>query len=269
MNEMWKIIIIDGYETVYEVSTMGRVRNSLTGHILSPGTNRGGYRYVNIFVNGVRCNCRVHRLVANAFIPNPENKPIVNHIRGKANGDAVDNLEWSTSSENNYHAYATNLKQKLVGEQVYTSKLTENIVNEICRLLEDGSLCVREIAEKLNITRSLVEGILYRGHWSHITCKYNIDPSNVKKDYGNQKHPRKLTEDVVIKILQLRDDKYTYPEIKRILNIDVSKETLRNICKGKIWNDVYMKYKNHTINKSSTTIERDEDKYLYIDIALS
>lgn len=266
MKEKWKIIYKNNIKTVYEISNMGRVRNILTGHILSPGTNRGGYRYVNLYINGKGYNCRIHRLVAEAFIPNPENKPIVNHIRGKNKGDSADNLEWVTSSENNYHAYATKLKEKLIGERVHTSKLTEKTVYEICELLEDGELTVRQIADKTYTTRSLVEGILYRGHWSHISNKYSIEPSRIKKDYGNQKNPKKLTEDIVYKILQLRDDGYTYPEIKRKLDIDVSKETLRTICIGKIWNDVYIKYKNHTTNKSSTTIERDEDKYLYIDI---
>jgi hypothetical protein len=69
-------------------------------------TSRDGkYRCVSVTENGVQKHYSVHRLVANAFIPNPENKPQVNHIDGDPSNNCVDNLEWVTGKENVLHAY--------------------------------------------------------------------------------------------------------------------------------------------------------------------
>jgi|GEM_PF-3443658 len=85
----------------YEVSTMGRIRNIQTGYILKAYNDGKGYLRVKL--NGD--NCRVHILVAKAFIPNPESKPVVNHKRGKKNDPRASQLEWTTLSENTKHAW--------------------------------------------------------------------------------------------------------------------------------------------------------------------
>lgn len=98
----------------YAVSTMGRCRNEQTGKILNPYDDGRGYLRVKI--DG-RCE-RLHILVATAFIPNPENKPIVNHKHGKKHDCRASQLEWVTASENILHAYRTGLicrtKKRLV-----------------------------------------------------------------------------------------------------------------------------------------------------------
>jgi hypothetical protein len=72
--------------------------------------NSKGYKAVDICVNGFKSKKLIHRLLAKAFIPNPHNKPQVNHINGIKTDNRLHNLEWCTSSENNYHAYKINLK---------------------------------------------------------------------------------------------------------------------------------------------------------------
>ena len=105
MREQWKPI--ENYPE-YEVSTMGRVRNILTGHILKPYDDGRGYLRVKLH----RANLRVHILVAKSFIPNPENKPEVNHKKGKKNDPRASQLEWVTPSENVKHSWENNLRKK-------------------------------------------------------------------------------------------------------------------------------------------------------------
>lgn len=113
--EIWKII--EGTDGKYEVSNTGKVRsNNYLGHgkqqELSLSKDHKGYLRVRIFKNGSRPTIKVHREVAKAFIPNPENKPEVNHKDGNKENNHVGNLEWATPGENTAHAYASGLKEK-------------------------------------------------------------------------------------------------------------------------------------------------------------
>lgn len=97
-----------GYEGLYQVSDQGRVKTCATGHIKAQVLG-GKYLQACLSKNGKAKNKNIHRLVALAFVPNPDGLPEVNHKDGnKANNDAH-NLEWVTSSGNKLHAYATGL----------------------------------------------------------------------------------------------------------------------------------------------------------------
>lgn len=106
MKEKWKPA--KGFEDYYEVSTFGSVRRKGCEHALKCFVSNGR-RIVDLWCNGQRKMYRVHRLVAETFIPNPENKPEVNHINGDPMNNCVWNLEWATRSENQLHAYAHGL----------------------------------------------------------------------------------------------------------------------------------------------------------------
>lgn len=89
----------------YEVNQFGEIRHKKYQHILTPRVNSGGYGYVAFTINGERKNFAIHRIVANAFIPNPNGATEVNHKDYNRLNNCVDNLEWITSSDNKNHAY--------------------------------------------------------------------------------------------------------------------------------------------------------------------
>lgn len=114
-EEVWKDV--KGYEGLYQVSTLGRIKTCsgrFKGRIRKLKVDRHGYECVALVKHGVRKDHLVHRLVAQAFIPNPENKPQVNHIDENPLNNCLYNLEWVTAAENANHGtrgYRIGLKQ--------------------------------------------------------------------------------------------------------------------------------------------------------------
>lgn len=127
--EIWRPI--RGYEKVYEVSNLGRVKalarvikrpshhdQPVKERIMKLRIGTTGYPTVQLYCgNRVRKDYQVHRLVAEAFLDNPENKPVIDHIDGNKQNNHVNNLEWVTVRENNVRAYQTGLKRRIHGGQ--------------------------------------------------------------------------------------------------------------------------------------------------------
>lgn len=111
MEEVWKDI--KGYEGIYQLSNLGRIKNIKRNIIRRPSGHNGGYQIILLCKEGVMRGFSIHRLVAEAFIPNPENKPEVNHIDEDKTNNSASNLEWVTSKENNN--YGTRVQRSSKG----------------------------------------------------------------------------------------------------------------------------------------------------------
>jgi predicted XRE-type DNA-binding protein len=166
MKEIWKDI--EGFEGLYKVSNKGRVRSfHKSGRIMKPDTTNHGHLRVWLCKNGNKKRYLIHRLVARAFIPNPENKPQINHIDADPSNNHVSNLQWSTQSENISHAYEIGNKNRQ-GENHQTNKLTKNDVLDIRNAYKLGCFLQREIAEAYGVGQDLISKIVNRKIWSHI-----------------------------------------------------------------------------------------------------
>jgi len=176
-------IIREEYKTIpwaknYKVSNTGKVYSfakiklgiELVPHS-QPDKRKGTgsrYPYVSISDNDKKIkNYNIHRLVAEAFIPNPENKPQVNHIDGNKQNNFVTNLEWVTPKENTQHALAEKLLNPPIGERCGSSKYKESQVLEVIKLLSEGKPNC-EVAKLTGIDDRAVSNIRNKKRWGYL-----------------------------------------------------------------------------------------------------
>jgi hypothetical protein len=179
MIEDWKDIA--GWEGLYAVSSNGRIKSydrlvtELNGKTrthkgrLVTLKKTGCYHGVSLFLHGVGQRYYAHRLVAEAFIPNPDGRPEVNHKDGNKFNNCVLNLEWATRSENAKHAFAMGLTDPppaRKGESQHSAKLTEHDVNQIRKTFKPGM--GRLLAQKYGVTPPSIYGVINGRTWKHV-----------------------------------------------------------------------------------------------------
>ncbi len=178
-NEYWAYV--DGYNGIYMVSNLGRVksmprkiikgkRTYYTSELVVSACYNKGYKQVALS-NGVnKKSHRVHVLVACAFIPNPQNKPNVNHKNGIKDDNKIENLEWNTQKENVNHAFANNLVRIPKGSQKVAAKLKESQVWDIRERFKNNNKEEYEnVAREYGVSGTCIKYIVINKTWKHVT----------------------------------------------------------------------------------------------------
>lgn len=173
--EIWKDVV--GYENMYQVSNLGNVKSlrrkkwngfdyqQVIEKILSQKLHQG-YRYVNLSLLGKGKLIGVHRLVAIAFLNNPDNKKYVHHKDNNPSNNHVDNLEWCTQAENIGYSVAQGRFNQ--GTLSLRSKFTEEDVVEIRKRISNKEISQCKLAKELGVTQNCISEIVNRQTWKHI-----------------------------------------------------------------------------------------------------
>jgi HNH endonuclease len=163
-------MLIDGYAN-YNISDDGVVTNTKTSRILKPDIIWDGYERVTLSQNGVVKRFRVHRLVAEHYIPNPDKHPMVNHKDGDKRNNSVTNLEWVTCKQNTIHAFATGLR--LSGENHVHAKLSKETVKRVCELIQSGLTRSRILERVPGVNKTQFDDIRRRKSWRSVSDGYS------------------------------------------------------------------------------------------------
>lgn len=262
--ELWKDI--NGYEGYYQVSSYGRVRGLtrkiyprtgskpyiVKGRIIKDGTSTGGYRMITLSKDGNNNIFRVHRLVAEAFIPNPLNKSTVNHKDECVTNNNVKNLEWMSQSENNnygtrkyrqrHHPNVVGHKFNITKEKLYKD-LAHLTYDEISNKYGVSRTTIISYAKSFNISKHSILGTSLRNKkkldiekqeivdlleygftTTKIASMYGVDPHTIikyKKKFNIlDKDTKSLDRN---KLLELVDKGYNISQIARKFNVSRNK----------------------------------------------
>jgi hypothetical protein len=172
MQEVWRDII--GYEGLYQVSNIGNVKGIIK--TLKPNKTSKGYLHISLYKNRISKTFKLHRIVAQNFISNPENKLEVNHMDGNKLNNKIDNLEWNTRFENNKHAIDNKLiivPQK--GSGYWNKKYRGESSRKKCVIdLENGIYydCMKDAADAKSITYSQLKNRLHGRTFNNTSIRY-------------------------------------------------------------------------------------------------
>lgn len=229
--EEWRDVI--GYEGLYKVSNLGRVMSYKLfdcGKLMKLSYDSDKYQIVRLYDRNSRSiTGKVHRLVAQAFIPNPSNLPQVNHINGTKADNRVENLEWCNNRHNVKHAFEIGLDSQ-AGERNRSTKLTNEDVLEIYHEAWNGKISNKVIGDKYGVSSETVRGIKNGYNWTSVTKHVdNRDP------YPYQS--KVLTKDDALAIYKLAwETKLSLDEIGK--QFSVSKHAVSKIKNGNTWKHV-------------------------------
>ena len=222
-------IIIDGIKTDYIVSSNGIVysikKNKI--HIIKPFLTKDAHLRLGLKVNEKNIKKYIHVLVAQAFIPNPENKPFIHHKDGDPMNNHYENLLWVTKEEHDELTSGLNQYVGTNGSLNPSSKFTDEQIEHALQLMEENKLYPDEICDTCKISYSTFQHLRFREEsWKYLKDKYNID--------GYNKFRRATyTLEQKMEFIDLRrsNPELTLKSISKILNVPYT-----NI---KQWNQLY------------------------------
>lgn len=181
----WKPI--EGYDGLYLISDEGKVFSARSEKILKAGYSNGGYKHIELNVNGVAHKHFIHRLVAEAFIPNPDNLPVVNHKDENPANNRADNLEWCTYEYNSN--YGTAIERRLL-HRVYETGGEHASAKKVYRYDLNGNFIseydsVAEAAEATGLNRKSISKACCGGLKKYAECVWSY---NKQFSYDDHKH---------------------------------------------------------------------------------
>lgn len=223
--ETWRDIA--GYEGTYQISNFGRVKSFKRGErILKPKLHTGGYLCVILYSNGSGNGRFIHRLVAEAFIRNPQNKSTVNHLDGDKTNNHVSNLQWATQHENNQHAVLTGLIKS--GGDDKRASTTDEIARKILAefIPYDADCGLTALAKKYNLTPGTVFRIVHG-----LRYKTTGGLRHAKKIQRPHKH---LTAEICAEIQRIHKPRHPEFGTKALAQkFGVDRSTIMRIVKGR------------------------------------
>lgn len=155
---MW--VKINGFEN-YSINESGEVRNDETGKIKKTYTNKAnGYKYVDLWQGGKGAKRPIHRLIATAFIPNPDNKPTIDHKDGDRQNNALENLRWATYSEQNSRFNTNGVRSQKIKATHYQESR-----ESVAAVIESGlklMMCYISTKSQMQLLSSAYQSVLFR-----------------------------------------------------------------------------------------------------------
>lgn len=231
----------------YHISRKGDIYSYYTNRMLKQRNNKKGYPSIYLTINGKGTTLVVHRLVAQTFIPNPENLPQVNHIDGNKENNSVENLEWCTNEYNMKHSWEIGLRESLKGTDIGTSKLLEHEVIEIYESEESSY----KLSKKYNVSTSAINLIRSDEIWSHIT-----------EDKIKGVQPLNNFRNNIFSLEEVRDIYEQDGKNKDIASVyNVPESTIRSIRNGNSYENIT---KNLKKGKNTNRLTKDEVEYIYL-----
>ena len=152
----------------YIIFENGDVLSLLSGKYITKRIGTRGYSMINLCINGKCKTFAFHRIMAELFIPNPNNLPQINHKDGNKLNNSLDNLEWITASGNNMHALKTGLRHAAKGKNTNNGRFNEDEIRNIRTLYKEG-YSQRKIASKFNVTKGAIAQIIRKETYAWVS----------------------------------------------------------------------------------------------------
>lgn len=180
-----KSVYINGEKSPYFITDSGDVYRIFSNKkkYLKHFIDRDGYHRVTLTVNGKKYCRIVSRLVAISYIPNPNNKPEVNHINGDKNCNSYKNLEWVTTKENIDHAWKHNLCTPKYCESHPNSVYKNSQIRNVCKMLEYGDIPMKIISDLTDVSYTVVKQIKAGVIWTSISKDYDFSKYKDQRRY--------------------------------------------------------------------------------------
>lgn len=164
-EDLYHVSDLERVKTLFRIDKFGRRRSEA---IMTPSINGQGYYILELYREGKHQTKLLHRLIGQAFIPNPENKKCINHKNSIRHDNSLSNLEWATYSDNNQHAFDFGKQVKTVGAAHPFVKLTEEKVLEIRAKYVKGIYGIERLSKEYGVAFGTIQCIIYKKTWKHI-----------------------------------------------------------------------------------------------------